>query len=681
MRFGIFIIVLFFGLKSVYSQQNTIWFENQIYNFGIIEEDGGVVFHTFTFENRTSDSVKVVSVETGCGCMAAVLSDSIILPGAQGKIQMVYDPAGRFGSFVKSASVTFQADSMRTVRYLNVKGLVINDIEKSNASDYFISLAPFRQMINTKTDTVYKQTDAFQKFVNDITFVIDREGFVNLTWNIKYDKLAGKQWAEQFAQDMAATVKRELQRRNYSNAPAGHRFVYIEENKPVKGYVMDVLLTADKYTDFNRNTSLIERTQKVPVQDTMVFLPFPYRKNLLQYKAFSMNTKWYKAEKNKDALKWIDNLRIKALTNDSLLLGGVIYLPVEKRDESLIKKKIEESVYFHEFIEKELVKQGIPAKKIRLTKPELYTLPVTGFQSAFYSTLSLPEVKETKVMEEDFSLFNGGEYAIKDEYPVQNLPVYKQNYHGKGVRIDTSNVDFQRMMRLVMYQKSQGRKVVLYIESSASNLPTRENFDNFYVAELRAKESRALIESWLVRNGYRKDSLEFAQPIHLIQGPEYNLDYFLHSYYKAYQYIRLIPVYVNPFDELKAGLKPYMINFGIGDMELVYEAAMFQEFAAKLAEVILKQGFVKLKIESSSSKVPNVEGGNNSILAWRRAEDARKKVERALMKYGADPGRLIITEERALVQGPEYKGDVKTRPDKYEPFQYIKLLPEAVLRK
>jgi hypothetical protein len=235
-------------------------------------------------------------------------------------------------------------------------------------------------------------------------------------------------------------------------------------------------------------------------------------------------------------------------------------------------------------------------------------------------------------------------------------------------------------MKLLMTRVAQGHPVKLMIESSASNIPTNQSFDNHYVAALRAKESGILIKEWLASKGYDANSLQLAPSVNLVQGPQYNPNHFQLNYYQQFQYIKLLPVYETTYNLKQANLFPYVIHFGFGFLELETDTDIFRAFCDQIADVIRKAGYLKLIIESSSSKVPTFVANNNQILAWRRAEDARKKLMQALRDRGVDPLRLIITEERALVQGPAYKGDIWKNPEKYEPFQYIKLIPEATVK-
>lgn len=65
-----------------------------VFDFGHVEQ-GETVTHVFRFANRGTRALRIESVETSCGCTAAVLADDTIAPGASGSIQARFD-TGRF---------------------------------------------------------------------------------------------------------------------------------------------------------------------------------------------------------------------------------------------------------------------------------------------------------------------------------------------------------------------------------------------------------------------------------------------------------------------------------------------------------------------------------------------------------------------------------------------------------
>ena len=65
-----------------------------VFDFGRVEQ-GETVTHVFRFSNRGTRALRIESVETSCGCTAAVLADDTIAPGAAGSIRARFD-TGRF---------------------------------------------------------------------------------------------------------------------------------------------------------------------------------------------------------------------------------------------------------------------------------------------------------------------------------------------------------------------------------------------------------------------------------------------------------------------------------------------------------------------------------------------------------------------------------------------------------
>ena len=65
-----------------------------VFDFGHVEQ-GETVTHVFRFSNRGTRALRIESVETSCGCTAAVLADDTIAPGAAGSIRARFD-TGRF---------------------------------------------------------------------------------------------------------------------------------------------------------------------------------------------------------------------------------------------------------------------------------------------------------------------------------------------------------------------------------------------------------------------------------------------------------------------------------------------------------------------------------------------------------------------------------------------------------
>ncbi|MDH7515406.1 MAG: DUF1573 domain-containing protein [Bacteroidota bacterium] len=75
------------------------------YYFGTIDADQ-TVEHTFVFKNNCKEVVEIDNVRPSCGCTAAVLSDKVIQPGGEAKIQVKFTPPkGTRGKTSKTVTV------------------------------------------------------------------------------------------------------------------------------------------------------------------------------------------------------------------------------------------------------------------------------------------------------------------------------------------------------------------------------------------------------------------------------------------------------------------------------------------------------------------------------------------------------------------------------------------------
>ncbi len=74
------------------------------WDFGNITE-GEEVSHTFYFKNTGKHSLIIKKIETGCGCTTVDYSKAPVLPGKEGKIEIAFNSAGRYGKQYKEISI------------------------------------------------------------------------------------------------------------------------------------------------------------------------------------------------------------------------------------------------------------------------------------------------------------------------------------------------------------------------------------------------------------------------------------------------------------------------------------------------------------------------------------------------------------------------------------------------
>lgn len=77
-----------------------IQFKVDTWNFGKAKQ-GVVLEHEFVFKNVGDATLNIGSVETSCGCTAALVSNKIVEPGGEGRIKVSFNSAGYSGEISK----------------------------------------------------------------------------------------------------------------------------------------------------------------------------------------------------------------------------------------------------------------------------------------------------------------------------------------------------------------------------------------------------------------------------------------------------------------------------------------------------------------------------------------------------------------------------------------------------
>ena len=102
--FILFLVLMLNVPVMAFAADNTkgeIKFEQTIYDFGNIKEDGGKVSHEFVFKNEGTEPLKILEARAECGCTTPEYPKEEIAPGEQGIVKVTYNPLGRPGGFTK----------------------------------------------------------------------------------------------------------------------------------------------------------------------------------------------------------------------------------------------------------------------------------------------------------------------------------------------------------------------------------------------------------------------------------------------------------------------------------------------------------------------------------------------------------------------------------------------------
>ena len=128
MKHLLFIIfTLFLSSNITYAQGTLVTCSKPMYDFGKIMENAGKVTHVFQIKNSGKSPIAIQDVATSCGCTVTQWSKEPILPGRTGDISITFDPKGRPGKFIKSASV--YCTGMKKGYTLTIRGTVLSEAD------------------------------------------------------------------------------------------------------------------------------------------------------------------------------------------------------------------------------------------------------------------------------------------------------------------------------------------------------------------------------------------------------------------------------------------------------------------------------------------------------------------------------------------------------------------------
>ncbi len=116
------VAVMAIGVGSVMAQP-VAKFAEKTHNFGIFDEEVGLVSCDFEIANTGSEPLVIKNVRTSCGCTASEYTQDPIAPKDKGNIRVTFNPTGRPGQFRKSIYVYTNTEPERTV--LHITGEVV----------------------------------------------------------------------------------------------------------------------------------------------------------------------------------------------------------------------------------------------------------------------------------------------------------------------------------------------------------------------------------------------------------------------------------------------------------------------------------------------------------------------------------------------------------------------------
>ena len=120
--FAITLCALMAAVPASAQKKSALTFDAYEWDFGTIQSAAGAVCHTFTFKNRSKADVKIATVKPSCECIAAVVPEGVVAPGATAEVMVVFQPAKSLGKSFRSVEL-LDANG-QTLGALSIKAVV-----------------------------------------------------------------------------------------------------------------------------------------------------------------------------------------------------------------------------------------------------------------------------------------------------------------------------------------------------------------------------------------------------------------------------------------------------------------------------------------------------------------------------------------------------------------------------
>jgi hypothetical protein len=640
-------IILLFLSEFAFGQ---ILVEEPSQDLGDVYENRGKITAKFELKNPyKEDTIRIHDIITSCGCTAILSDDTLIMPQSSIELKFSYDPKGRSGLFTKSIEVVSRIGIYDQHRlFLKISGNVVAEssaIRDVNAELVEYLVAPINYYAITPYDTSYLDFNFFISFVNDLTYEIDFYQFTTLGIEVGVDNYEDIEQIEYLLSFTRKRIFREFTIRGYDpNTIFFIEPVFKDEKLPVWAKASIKVYSVNFGSDLVKE-SVIEITDDEVVENENL---------MLNYERFSRPS-------FEDVVEQVnfEGLEAKLFINGGLDLQGVILSPkrMSSHEREKFGKKLEKEIFT--YLKKT---SGISSKEVVVKFDSLAVHPANKYKFVLWD----------KADEEEQQSFS---YEIKpDNIEAPLLPTYRQSTV-LSTGLDEASDAFQYFWKNLMLNHKSGNKVKLLIESSKSRIPRNGVDDLLIIARQDGNKVKALIKE-LFKNETGRELEVLVEPY--LHGPEYNWHNKRHANYAQYEYFNIIPLVHHNSTENEYSSNPYMVNFDYFFNGVDTSSWVFNKFANYIAEEVRQNGFVNLIMESSISRIPIDKKKTNIFLAYERALESQHRLKDFLKKRLVDPNRIIFSEERFLMQGPPYDGNIPIV--KYRKFQYLKIIPEKHLQ-
>lgn len=645
LKYSVILFVLFFGTQC-FSQ---IRITHPKFDFGNVFEENGVVYANFELENPYfSDTIKINSVETSCGCTAILTKDTIIYPRSIVDLKVSYDPKGRVGLFQKSIKIkTTTGTNEKNELYLQIVGNVVPKVKntKSNPKLIEYKVAPIYFYPITEFDTSYLDFNFIVDFVNDLTYEADYFQFSKVGFEVKVrgdDKIEALEYLIRYSK---YKLLKEIKDRGYQSSQLFFAEPIFVQDSTIPAWSLAQI----KVFSVNFNQDELSKST--------VKLTLP---NIVDNNVYLLSVKSNQPIQL-DSIEQRINFKMlnKRLMEDSVLILEADYKTPENYS---IKKQLKFKKEVYNLMYKSLHKtSGIKKSELIIHFDSVSTHSSTQFYFKLWQKQDLEEHINVA-------------YQIKEDVILSPLlPTYKMKMTSLSDSIKTQSNDFSQFWNSLITYKRASSYMSIILESSVSHSINASKINSLQLADKRAKQIKKIIQA-----KFHKATGHFIRVIikNVISGLPYSSKKeFSTTDFSNYDYIKLIPIYKNDrqLPVKPVSVRPYVVNYDYYFIGIDTSSFVFKKFADYLIYEIQTKGFVELKTESSASHIPVDRHKSNIYMAYKHIEESKKRLFDYLKKRLVDPNRIIISDERILEQGIPYSKKIPIV--RYKSYQYVTFVP------
>lgn len=168
-------LILICVSSSIQAQMKVL--EGNEISFGTIYQSGEKVHEEITLENYGKEEIRISRIGTSCGCTAAILSDSSLVPGGKVQLNIEFNPAGYMGRVTKYIYIS-DSDPKDQLVTVKLTGYVAYALQPTPNSAYFTTM---RTGIEDSVSVTLSNTSSEDIIItkvetpdSDITYKVDK---------------------------------------------------------------------------------------------------------------------------------------------------------------------------------------------------------------------------------------------------------------------------------------------------------------------------------------------------------------------------------------------------------------------------------------------------------------------------------------------------------------------------